>query len=831
MTKYTLLFFVFVFALSLFFINTNSVEAQVATSDCVITSTLRLGSTGSEVACLQSQLGIMVDGKFGPATKAAVMAWQVNNGLTADGVLGALSRAVLTGTYSSSVTVPISAYQTSTYTGTAPQITSLSTTSGSIGNRVQITGSNFTASGNTVHFGPELTLNNLQSSNNGTAIYFDVPSGIASVPYPPGNVSCPSLSKLVIAGNYPVSVENGSGKSNEVSFAVTSKSVAQLQYDLSANLMGNAGGDPVNKSKNVIVCAQTPSQFDAVTDAYFATKSASSNWDGNSWGRQWLSQFSVYLYGVKGWQLKSQLSQDQKTKMKMVLADGTMESHLKYDNCITGGNGNSCSEDYVGFVMAIAAAKLNDVSVSDSLEEQYVQKVFGMSASSNAPGLGLTKEQKSWDDILYTKMYNHGGENPVYAGLLFVHMNDAAYAYSLKQNSSVPSLPSYYVQPSMKDLFSWIQSKTKSDGSGYLNTCHTTSGAPFACSDTTAQTSPTAIPAGRFVRAFIGDSAFATGAYASENYDSVISGNFDVGRKMMYGDYNKKWLLSPIVPGTTTSSVAAFTDLTNNSGETYKFSVTGGPINTYGAMYKSENGGTYVKTSNWLKTDTFGAATKGPWTCSIAETDKIYIQWPDGSKTNIAEHACVASTTVSLPTVYTTAVTNITTNSATSGGNVTSDGGSPVTARGVAYNSLLTVTINNLHTYDGTGTGAFTSNFTQNLRPNTTFYVRAYATNSKGTAYGNVVSFKTNLTVTDNQVGSVLGAQGFNFTQTLRVGSQGNEVTELQLYLTRAGYDIGIADGKFGPITEAAVLKFQADKGLLKVDGIVGPEVRAVLNQ
>ncbi|KKT24349.1 MAG: hypothetical protein UW07_C0017G0005 [Candidatus Nomurabacteria bacterium GW2011_GWF2_43_8] len=66
MTKYTLLFFVFVFALSLFFINTNSVEAQVATSDCVITSTLRLGSTGSEVACLQSQLGIMVDGKFGP---------------------------------------------------------------------------------------------------------------------------------------------------------------------------------------------------------------------------------------------------------------------------------------------------------------------------------------------------------------------------------------------------------------------------------------------------------------------------------------------------------------------------------------------------------------------------------------------------------------------------------------------------------------------------------------------------------------------------------------------------------------------------------------------
>jgi len=63
--------------------------------DCTINSTLRLGSTGAEVMCLQQALGgLTADGKFGPATKAAVMAFQAHSGLTADGVFGPMSKAV-----------------------------------------------------------------------------------------------------------------------------------------------------------------------------------------------------------------------------------------------------------------------------------------------------------------------------------------------------------------------------------------------------------------------------------------------------------------------------------------------------------------------------------------------------------------------------------------------------------------------------------------------------------------------------------------------------------------------------------------------------------------
>src|SRR3989344_1063535 len=67
---------------------------KVSAATCSITSTLRLGSTGAEVVCLQQSLGgLTADGKFGPATQAAVIAWQTNENLTADGVFGPRSNA------------------------------------------------------------------------------------------------------------------------------------------------------------------------------------------------------------------------------------------------------------------------------------------------------------------------------------------------------------------------------------------------------------------------------------------------------------------------------------------------------------------------------------------------------------------------------------------------------------------------------------------------------------------------------------------------------------------------------------------------------------------
>ena len=98
---------------------------------------------------------------------------------------------------------------------------------------------------------------------------------------------------------------------------------------------------------------------------------------------------------------------------------------------------------------------------------------------------------------------------------------------------------------------------------------------------------------------------------------------------------------------------------------------------------------------------------------------------------------------VVVPTVTTTSISSITTISANSGGNVTSDGGGSVTSRGVCWNSTSNPDIvNDSYTTDGAGTGSFTSSLIS-LSEDTTYYVRAYATNSAGTGYGDVVQFAT----------------------------------------------------------------------------------------
>ena len=107
--------------------------------------------------------------------------------------------------------------------------------------------------------------------------------------------------------------------------------------------------------------------------------------------------------------------------------------------------------------------------------------------------------------------------------------------------------------------------------------------------------------------------------------------------------------------------------------------------------------------------------------------------------------------TTELPTVTTTAVSNIAPTTAMSGGNVTADGGADITARGICWSTSQTPTISGNHTTDGTGTGSFNSTMT-GLTPNTIYYVRAYATNSEGTAYGEVVSFTT---LQQNLVGDI----------------------------------------------------------------------------
>ena len=116
----------------------------------------------------------------------------------------------------------------------------------------------------------------------------------------------------------------------------------------------------------------------------------------------------------------------------------------------------------------------------------------------------------------------------------------------------------------------------------------------------------------------------------------------------------------------------------------------------------------------------------------------------------------ITFTTLRTPVLTTNSVTDIDTMSAVSGGNITSDGGDPVTGRGIVWNTGGYPTITNYLgiTYNGTGIGSFTDTM-KNLTPGQTYYVRAYATNGIGTNYGQQYSFKAlpiKPTVTTNAI-------------------------------------------------------------------------------
>ncbi len=107
---------------------------------------------------------------------------------------------------------------------------------------------------------------------------------------------------------------------------------------------------------------------------------------------------------------------------------------------------------------------------------------------------------------------------------------------------------------------------------------------------------------------------------------------------------------------------------------------------------------------------------------------------------NGCEKENVNNKTITVPVLSTSPVSHITLISANCGGNITSDGGSSVIERGVCWSKSPNPTTANNKTTEGTGTGIFTSTLTS-LTAINTYYVRAYATNYVGTAYGNELIF------------------------------------------------------------------------------------------
>ncbi|WP_304142564.1 FISUMP domain-containing protein [Mesoflavibacter zeaxanthinifaciens] len=198
----------------------------------------------------------------------------------------------------------------------------------------------------------------------------------------------------------------------------------------------------------------------------------------------------------------------------------------------------------------------------------------------------------------------------------------------------------------------------------------------------------------------------------------------------------------PTVPELSTVAASNITQTTAQSGGAIT-SNGGAEISSRGIVWSTQQNPTIS-----LTTKTTDGSGDGTFTSSITnltpETTYFVRAYATNSVgTAYGNEVSFSTGDILLPEITTNEITDITSSTATSGGNILSNGGGEITERGVVWSTEQNPTINlDTKTVDGSGIGDYTSNMS-NLLPATSYYVRAYATNSAGTSYGNEMSFST----------------------------------------------------------------------------------------
>ena len=212
-----------------------------------------------------------------------------------------------------------------------------------------------------------------------------------------------------------------------------------------------------------------------------------------------------------------------------------------------------------------------------------------------------------------------------------------------------------------------------------------------------------------------------------------------------YGEEKSFTTKAITIPTVTTSSATSIS---------YTSATVGGTVTDDGGATVTGRGVVYSTTPNPTTSNSkvVSGSGKGSFTCNLNDLQvgtAYYVRAYAINEKGIAygEEKSFTTTAITVPTVITSSVNNISYTSATIDGTVTDDGGATVTERGVVYSTTSNPTTSNSKVVSGSGKGTFTCNL-NDLQAGTTYYVRAYARNSYGTVYGEVLSFKTLLPVT-----------------------------------------------------------------------------------
>ena len=305
---------------------------------------------------------------------------------------------------------------------------------------------------------------------------------------------------------------------------------------------------------------------------------------------------------------------------------------------------------------------------------------------------------------------------------------------------------------SLKDVISQIQNKlpvptvTTSEVSNISSTAATLAGNLVSAGITAVSergfcysTTETPTTAGTHVAATgTGTGSFTsgiTGLTPATTY--YVRAYATSGGGTAYGE-QRSFTTKPTIPTVTTNTVSSITTTTATCGG--NVTATGGAsVTARGVCWSTSQNPTVSDshTTNGTGTGSFTSSMTG-----LTAGTTYYVRAYATNSVGTSYGAQRSFTTPTIPTVTTNTVSNIAATTASCGGNVTATGGADVTARGVCWSTSQNPTVSGSHTTNGTGTGSFTSSIT-GLTASTTYYVRAYATNSVGTAYGTQQTFTT----------------------------------------------------------------------------------------
>ena len=211
---------------------------------------------------------------------------------------------------------------------------------------------------------------------------------------------------------------------------------------------------------------------------------------------------------------------------------------------------------------------------------------------------------------------------------------------------------------------------------------------------------------------------------------------------LIFGSCNKATL-----PKVTTGSVTRIQQTNAYSGGQIT-SDGDAHISSMGVCWNTSSNPT-ISNNKTLDTTSLGLFTSH--ITGLTPSTMYYVKAYATNSEGTAYGAEVTFTTipVALPTINTLGLKSVTLTTAEGGGDISNGGGLQVTARGVCWNTTGSPTITDTHSSDGEGDGLFSSTLTD-LTIDIKYYIRAYATNSLGTAYGNELEFTQMEPITDN---------------------------------------------------------------------------------